>query len=61
MKAPNFKPLFLLIPLVEAYLLQSRRKRKDLEGPVSACLEFLLSTFQIQHRVSPINAPRSRK
>ena len=27
--------------------MQSRRKREDLEAPVSACLEFLLSTFQI--------------
>ena len=41
------KPFFGLIPVVEAFQLQSRRKRKYLQLPVSTFQKCWLSTFQI--------------
>ena len=41
------KPFFGLIPVVEAFQLQSRRKRKYLQLPVSTLQKCWLSTFQI--------------
>ena len=40
-------PFFGLIPVVEAFQLQSRRKRKYLQLPVSTFQKCWLSTFQI--------------
>ena len=41
------KPFFCLIPVVEAFQLQSRRKRKYLQLPASTLQKCWLSTFQI--------------